>query len=299
MTPSVTIKSGIPPIPTMEIERLLSDSAPTIWRHIAIIITLGNNQAFSGVFAKSFGYEGILTAAHSAIQFLANDNIALAVAEEGHRFIVKSTDFDHVPIGYDEAEGYTSDQPDLSFVVIKNEQLLQIIRDQKLSFYDLDIAAVGVNEALLNPEKPFARFNWSVGGCPRGKIEIANKIIGGREREIITNHSALIQGSLVDWYSDSVNNFDYLKLYMGSGFEEFPDDYDGMSGGGIWYQRFLTDNGINFTVKPILAGVVRWQSEESVKDGYKIRCITGHAWVSIYAHVRRVLAEKRGAENRS
>jgi len=292
------IKSGIPPIPTEEIERLLRESAPEIWRHIAII-SLGGNQAFSGVFAKSFGYDGILTAAHSAEQFLTDERVALAVSEESHRLIVSSTDFDHVRVGYDEVEGYTNSQPDLSFVIIKNPDLLRLIRNLKLSFYDLDIAAAGVKEVLLNPEKPFARFNWSVAGCPRAQVEIANQLIEGQAREIITNPTALIQGSLVEWYSDPANNFDYLKLYLGSGFEEFPDDYDGMSGGGIWYQMFLTEDGINFAVKPILAGVARWQSAMTVKDGYKIRCITGHAWVSIYGHVRRILAEKRAAESRA
>ena len=293
-----TQKSGIPPIPTEEIEVLLRDSAPSIWRHIAII-PLGNNQAFSGVYAKSNGYEGILTAAHSANQFLAKERVALAVSEVSHRLIVNSTDFDHVRIGYDETEGYTNSQPDLSFVIIRNEKLLQLIRSLKLSFYDLDIAASRAKEVFLNPEKPLAKFNWSVAGCPREKVEIANQLIDGQSHEIITSPSVLIQGNLVEYDYDFANNFDYLKFYMGSGFEEFPDDYDGMSGGGIWYQMFVTDDGINFTVKPILAGIARWQSEMTVKKGYKVRPIIGHAWVSIYAHVRRVLREKRAAANRA
>jgi hypothetical protein len=292
----MTKKSGIPPIPTEEIERLLRDSAPSIWRHIAII-SLGNNQAFSGVFARSFGYEGILTAAHSADQFLATERVALVVSEISHRLIVDSKDFDHVRIGYDEVEGYTSSQPDLSFVIIRNDELLRLIRSLKLSFYDLDIAGASVREVFLNPEKPLAKFNWSVAGCPREKVEIANQLIDGQSQEIVTSPTALIQGNLVEYHLE--NNFDYLKLYMASGFEEFPYDYNGMSGGGIWYQMFLTDDGKQFTVKPILAGMARWQSEVTLKKGYKVRCITGHAWVSIYGYVRRVLAEKRAAENRA
>lgn len=104
----------------------------------------------------------------------------------------------------------------------------------------------------------------------------------------------MIQGNLVEY--NSINKFDYIKLYIGSGFEEFPDDYNGMSGGGIWYQMFQTNDGKAFTVKPILAGVAMWQSEVMLKKGYKVRCITGHAWVSIYAHVRKALAQKRAGE---
>jgi len=292
----MTKKSGLPPIPPEEIKRLLKESAPSIWRHIAVI-SLGNNQAFSGVFAKSFGYEGILTAGQSAEQFLAKEHFAMAVSKVSHRLIVKTKDFEHLRIGYEESEGYASGQPDLSFVIIRNKELLRLLRNLKLSFYDLDIAGASVREVFLNPEKPMAKFNWSVAGCPRGKVEIAKQIIDGQQQEVITSPSALIQGNLVEY--ELANNFDYLKLYMGSGFEEFPDDYNGMSGGGIWYQMFLTDDGKKFSVNPILAGVARWQSEIKLKKGYKVRCITGHAWVSIYGYVVRVLAEKRAFENRA
>lgn len=288
------MKSGIPPIPPEEIEKLLQDSAPSIWRHIAIV-SLGNNQAFSGVFAKAFGYEGILTAGHSAEQFLAKERFVLVVSEISHRLIVDSGDFEHLRIGYDEIEGYSSGQPDLSFVIIRNEELLRLIRSLELKFYDLDIAATSVREIFLNPEKPLAKFNWSVAGCPREKVEPANQVIDGLSQEVIISPSVLIQGNLIEYELE--NNFDYLKLYMGSGFEDFPLDYDGMSGGGIWYQMFVTDDGKTYTVNPILAGVARWQGEMTLKDGYKIRCITGHAWVSIYGHVRRALAEKRAAES--
>ncbi|MGA3269144.1 MAG: hypothetical protein ABSE16_20300 [Verrucomicrobiota bacterium] len=290
----MTKKSGIPPIPTEEIERLLRDSAPSIWRHVAII-SLDNNQAFSGVFAKSFGYEGILTAGHSAEQFLAKERLALAVSEISHRLIVDSKDLDHVRIGYDEVEGYSSSQPDLSFVIIKNEELLRLIRSLQLGFYDLDIAGASVREVFLNPEKPLAKFNWSVAGCPRENVDIANQLIDGQSQKIITSPSVLIQGNLAEY--ELANNFDYLKLCIPSGFEEYPIDYNGMSGGGIWYQMFLTDDEEEFTVKPILAGVARWQSEMTLKKGYKVRCITGHAWVSIYGCVRRILAEKRAAQS--
>jgi hypothetical protein len=164
-----------------------------------------------------------------------------------------------------------------------------------LGFYDLDIAGASVREVFLNPEKPLAKFNWSVAGCPRENVDIANQLIDGQSQKIITSPSVLIQGNLAEY--ELANNFDYLKLCIPSGFEEYPIDYNGMSGGGIWYQMFLTDDEEEFTVKPILAGVARWQSEMTLKKGYKVRCITGHAWVSIYGCVRRILAEKRAAQS--
>jgi hypothetical protein len=289
---AMTKKSGIPPIPTGEIERLLRESAPSIWRHTAIV-SLGKDQAFSGVFAKSLGYMGILTAGHSAERFLAEERIALVVSEVSHRLIVNTKDFDHVRIGYDEFEGYVSGQPDLSFVIIRDKKLLQLLYNLKLSFYDLDVSSKRVREVFLNREKPMSRFNWSVAGCPRGNIEITRQLMHGQSQEIVSAPSALIQGNLLEY--EIVNEFD-LKLYMGSGFEEFPNDYNGMSGGGIWYQMFQTDDGKKFSVNPLLAGVARWQSAITPKNGYKVRCITGHAWVSIYGRVRLALAVKQASE---
>ena len=151
-------KSGIPPIPHTEIERLLAKSAPTIQRHAAIIHIEGD-FIYSGVYAKSFGYEGILTAGHCASDFMAAKHIALSVSELIHQLWVEPNAFEHVPIAYDETEGYTSSGPDLSFVVIRDEHLLRTIKNQNLAFYDLDYHRARVNEVFAGD---LAKFNWSL-----------------------------------------------------------------------------------------------------------------------------------------
>jgi len=93
------------------------------------------------------------------------------------------------------------------------------------------------------------------------------------------------------------SRFEATRRSASSGFEEFPASYKGVSGGGIWYQRFVSTDGKTYDVEPILAGVAVWQSKKpSVKKGYKVRTVTGHGWVSIYGHARSALAEKRASK---
>src|SRR6266568_3173605 len=151
---------GIPPLPPEEIERLLVGSAPTIKGHAAIVHVEGD-FIYSGVYASSFGYDGILTAGHCAADFLAATHIALSVSDAKHRLWVEPRAFEHVRIGYDEAEGYTTSGPDLSFVIIRDEELIRLIKRQNLEFYDLDFHRTRVKE-VFTPE--MHTVNWAVEG---------------------------------------------------------------------------------------------------------------------------------------
>jgi hypothetical protein len=274
-----------------ELERLLVSSAPTIQRHAAVI-ALGSDWVCSGVFVKSFGYEGILTAGHCASTFLAEDRFALSISEERHQFFIEKEAVEHVPIGYDETQGYTTDGPDLSFVKLRDEKIRHTIRSQGIAFFDLDFHRLKLKDVFLGGN--IATFNWSVAGNPNEKIQVTTQLVNNVERNFVMNTAALIQGNL--WGYDLRGDFDYVKVLVGSAFEEFPNSYAGVSGGGIWYQRFVTDDGKNYRVEPILAGIACWQSRSTLKKGYMVREITGHGWVSVYGHVRRALAEKGATE---
>ena len=283
-------KKGIPPIPPEEIERLLVSSAPMIRRHAAII-HLESDFIYSGVYAKSFGCEGILTAGHCASAFLAAKHIALCVSDAKHQLWVESKAFEHVPIGYDETEGYTSNGPDLSFVIIRDETLLGVIRSQNLEFYDLDNHKA--KEVFGNP---FDTINWAVEGNPGEKIELKKELVSGKVQTTTVTTDALIQGNFAGF--EVRDHFDYVTILVGSGFEEFPASYTGVSGGGIWYQRFVTSDGKTYQVEPILAGIACWQSKRILKKGYKVREITGHGFASIYGHVRKALVWRESGQNR-
>ena len=225
---------------------------------------------------------------------MAADHIALSVSEAKHQLWVEPKAFEHVRIGYDEIEGYPLSGPDLSFVIIRDESLLRIIKNQDLEFYDLDHHRTRVEEVFT---ADMDYINWSVEGNPGEKIEVKNELVDGKEQTMTVTTAALVQGNLEGY--ELRDQFDYVTILLGSGFEEFPASYKGVSGGGIWYQRFVTRNGKTYDVEPILAGIACWQGHRTVKKGYKVRAITGHGWVSIYGHVRKALAEKRASEQRA
>jgi len=132
-------------------------------------------------------------------------------------------------------------------------------------------------------------------GNPGEKIEVKKELVNGKEEMTTVTVAALVQGNLAGY--ELREQFDYVTILVGRGFEEFPASYKGVSGGGIWYQQFITTDGKTYDVQPILAGVAVWQSKNpTIKNGWKVGTVTGHAWVSIYGHVRRALAEKRAIE---
>jgi len=283
-------KNWVLSIPPNEIERLLASTAPAIYRRVAIIVT-EDGEVFSGVFVKCLGFEGILTAGHSASSFMAQEQFRLVVSKLLHRFTVHSRDFEHVPIGRP-YEPDKIDGDDLSFVIIRNENLLCSLRNlsQSVEFHD-------ITKCNGTPQRILGEFhagevqpiNWGVAGCPREKVDVKIESQQGERFKASMVTVALIQCNF-DSY-ELRGKFDYITLLAGSGFEDFPSDYNGMSGGGIWYQQFFSENG-HYRVEPILAGIVCWQYRPTQRKGYRIRKIQGHGFVSIYAQVRQTLYEE-------
>lgn len=191
---------------------------------------------------------------------------------------------------YHRTDGYTSSGPDLSFVIIRDKGLIGIIKSQNFEFYDLDYYRTKIEE-VFTPDTD--NFNWCVEGNPGEKIEVKKEFVGGKEQTVTVTTDAIVQGNFAG--CEFRGEFDYVKILLGSGFEAFPDSYKGVSGGGIWYQRFVTKDGKNYDVEPTLAGIACWQGKQRKMHGYKVRIITGHGWVSIYGHVRKALAEKRAS----
>ena len=188
-------KKGIPPLPPEVIEGLLVRSAPMIKRHAAIVHVEGD-FIYSGVYASSFGYEGILTAGHCATDFLAARHFALSVSDIRHQLWVEPTAFEHVRIGYDEAEGYTTSGPDLSFVIIRDKTLIQTIKSQNLEFYDLDHHRTRVKEVFTSE---MHTINWAVEGNPSEKIEMKKETVDGRLETTTITTAALVQGNLAGY----------------------------------------------------------------------------------------------------
>jgi hypothetical protein len=272
MTPNVTIPK-LTPAQTFE---LFKSSGDLIYPRTAIIVRL-DTTVCSGIYAKSFGYYGILTAGHCAELIFQEPRVAFAVSQRVHHLWVDCDSLEHVPI-----EQVQDNGPDLSFLIFKDPKLIELLESLNVHFYDLDAQDVGILQ------QPLLTTHWCVCGSPREKLEQKFASINNSLHVLNTTPCVGMQSRLIK--IDFDGKYDYVHLELLAKIEEYPVDYTGVSGSGIWYQRFVTSNGNDYRVEPILAGVVAWQ----LPCKNNSRTIIGHFYRSIYWHVREALKEKRG-----
>jgi hypothetical protein len=271
----VQAKVTIPALTEQQTRKLLEGSADFIYPHTAIIVRL-DTTICSGVFAKSSDYHGILTAGHCAELIMEKERVAFTVSELAHHLWVNCESLDHAPI-----EQVNDNGPDLSFLIIKDVKLIELLKRQNKSFYDLDGQDVGLLQQSL------VTTHWCICGSPREKLEQKFGMINNEVHVLNTTPCVGMQSRLKK--IEFRGEYDYVDLELLAKIEGYPVDYTGASGSGIWYQRFVTADGINYKVEPILAGIVAWQ--EPRKNNSRI--ISGHCYHSIYWHVRKTLKERR------
>jgi hypothetical protein len=271
----VQAKVTIPKLTELQTRELLKGSAEFIYPHTAIMVRL-DTTICSGVFAKSFGYHGILTAGHCAELILEKERISFTVSKLAHHLWVDCKSLDRVPI-----EQVKDNGPDLSFLIIKDVKLIELLERQNKPFYDLDGQDVGLLQQSL------VTTHWCICGSPHEKLEQKFGMINSEVHVLNTTPCVCMQSRLKK--IEFRGGYDYVYLELLAKTEDYPVDYTGASGSGVWYQRFVTSDGINYKVEPILAGIVAWQ--EPRKNNSRI--ISGHFYHSIYWHVRKALKERR------
>jgi hypothetical protein len=271
----VQAKVTLPKLTELQTRELLKGSADLIYPHTAIIVRL-DTTICSGVFAKSFGYHGILTAGHCAELIMEKERVAFAVSDLPHQLWLDCKSLDHVPI-----EQINDNGPDLSFLIIKDVELIEQLERQNKPFYDLDGEDVGLLQQSL------VTTHWCICGSPLEKLEQKYGMINNEVHVLNTTPCTCMQSRLIK--IESRGEYDYIHLELLADKEDYPTDYTGVSGSGIWYQRFVTSDDINYKVEPILAGIVAWQHKRKGNS----RMIEGHCYHSIYWHVRKALKERR------
>jgi len=281
----------VPRLSNQELFELLKGSAPFIHRHSAVIIVEGD-RTFSGVYAKFHGYYGILTAGHCAKDFMSGERFGLVVSESMHQFWADPASFEHITIGDDENGDYSLDGPDLSFALIKDHRLLAALFAKDIKFYE--ILFDNVNRIDF---RNIDTRSWCVSGNPKENVAVSFGLLNGNAAKMVNTTAAVIQGFFQNY--EEKGGHDYISLSIGSAFEEFPVDYDGVSGGGIWYQKLVLFEKKTLAIEPVLAGITCWQSAPTDQQGWTIRRITGHCITSVYGHMRRLLREKWTLEQQS
>lgn len=275
-----------------QIRRHLEDSFSFIRQHSAMMILspdVAPNVVFSGTFVSCFGYVGILTAGHCASTLMNNSEFYLIIREEAHRLEVQPRQFFHLRIGYDEAEDYALSQPDLSFLIIKDRRILNMLIANSRSFYEMSkfrVRDTGLVDGKFNSN------NWIIAGSAAEDIKTRTLLVNGQNEKFITLGASVIKANFVNHDLVGDYGFDYIKLRVVSSSHGFPDSYNGISGGGVWYVKFTKTATGKELLKPLLVGVACWQSRKKISHEQTDRIISGHGWVSIYGHFRKVLFEK-------
>lgn len=250
-----------------------------IKHYTAQIVLLKSKTVCSGTFVSACGFDGILTAYHVARPVLEDAQFGLCIAEYQHALFVRSENCQHVVIGRANNGKQGEDGPDLSFIIIRDTKLLGILRSLK-SFCNLD------RKDLEYFQSPLDRMTWFISGNPHE----ATKLAGISKDGPLMVYQNFIGEST--FHSRSVRDgFDFIQLKVTSGQANFPNDCEGMSGGGMWLVPFTIESADDIKSirheAPLLAGVSFYQSEAENGE----RTITGHGYESIYTRLRQTLRE--------
>jgi hypothetical protein len=253
-------------------------------KNYTAIFILEDGRIGSGVFVNTCGLDGILTAYHVAQPICESKLFALCIAEHEHSLWLHSEHFEHVPVGrmldnpVERANG-----PDLSFIIIRDKKLLEILRSLK-SFCFLD------SQKLDYLESPLDRNQWAIAGSPfESKESLKGEFAKGGPLTKVSNWVGLghCQSRKVR------ENFDYLEIETWAGIDQYPLNYEGVSGGGFWLIPLeIDDNEDVQTVahaRPVLAGTAFYQTDPPLNQK---RVITGHGFDSIYSGLRQLLRAK-------
>jgi hypothetical protein len=254
----------------------IANACEAIKDYMAIFI-FEDGKIGSGTFIRTGGLSGLLTAWHVAEHLSNFQEFVLCATDSPHRLSISSDLMDHVPIGVVPQGSMPEEGPDLSFLIIRDEGLLEKLRTIK-SFYPLDSSRSPCIHPLLNQ-----KIWWGVAGSPGESLKRSHENYQGGPLTRLLN---FVGADRFPFQMFEKGDFDYLQLTVSSGHAPFPKDYDGMSGGGFWTLPMEIDPSGEIRHRtPILAGVEfaqsAWQNGE--------RILTGHGSRSIYACLRRAL----------
>jgi hypothetical protein len=265
-----------------QIRPLLAKASKLIKDYTAIL-AFEDGRVGSGVFVNTGGVEGILTAHHVAKVVFEVPEFALCIADHVHELWRKSAHMQHIVIGDSSGNPEPKDGPDLSFIRIRDSNLLGILRSLK-SFCFLESQKTRFFDSPLN------LMHWAIAGSPHEfLVPIKPR---GKDGPLSKLTNFVGDADFVSRMQRK--GFDYVELAITSGQADFPKSYAGVSGGGLWLIPLEVDPNEDLKTighaAPVLAGIAFYQSEP--ENGQRI--ITGHGFDSIYSRVTQSLEGESG-----
>jgi hypothetical protein len=227
----------------------------------------------SGTLVFAGNRFGILTAYHVAKRF-PGVQLGMVITDRDTTFHLERDDFVVIPIGLPHSEEHPELGPDLAVIWILNPDRLATIQSKK-SFYRLtDRSFDEWNDPPLKSH--LKELFWWVLGAPdefasyvkphdvRGEVLAATHFSGEATFCEILERAA----------------FDFIEVEITAGSHNYPSDYGGVSGGGIWLTPMeqVTDDPLSVKhMSVVLAGVPFCQGPPGAT-----RRIFGHGPKSIH-----------------
>jgi hypothetical protein len=241
-----------------------------------IAFVLNNEVRGSGTLVRAGGKVGILTAAHVADQFTrrAEQPVGLVISQHIHQFVLYPPFIERVDflgeLGPTDESG-----PDISFLRLLSLENIGTICARK-SVYRL-----GGRSFAQFDDFPINLCLWRLAGTPD---EFSTKDPARAPHDPVL--AATILTGACDFGSiERTERFDIIRLKVPAGSYNFPSNYGGVSGGGIWVSRLTMypDKGLDSVSyeSPFLAGVAFCQG---AIDNNGERTIICHGPASIYDH---------------
>ena len=244
---------------------------------------IDNKLAGSGTFAKLDGVPGILTARHvwDHVKQLAQKDpqVGIMVTEKAHRFSIHVNNL--VPTLNIQRLTDTFG-PDLEFIKLPAADVGTI--NARKSFYEL-----GANTATK-----LAKARDSYGICVVMGAPAENVIQKQNPLTKVRQTTVHVRGMILQRNSPKMKSgYDYWEMKTLSAVEGRPEDFGGVSGGGVW--RLILAKKRNQPMCALkvtgcyLGGVAFYQS--ALKNGF--RFLRSHGPISIYRCVPELFARNR------
>lgn len=242
----------------------------------SVSLVRGDKLIGSGTLVSIEGGHGILTADH-VWQALSRDpllnHFAIVLGSVAHRFECRFDECTPFVVGA-YSEDHEEQGPDLAFIRLDNLLKVGDIKGRK-SFYRLTAELGEMFRQIPRDQCP-----WIVWGAPAEKASTV-PTPGGEPVSKVIHFAGTSE------FTEIVERagFDYVKVKIASGDGNFPSDFGGVSGGGVWIPFWYSEDPEGTVLKPmvslLLAGVAYYQTGE--ESGWKTLILHGPR--SIYERV--------------
>lgn len=265
-------------------DSLLSEAGRNLWHYTVGFLKLGKTKKYetadllgTGVLVTAKGQPAILTAHHVLKVLPTSGRLGLVLSdkEENTNIDVNGINYVEIDRGAVDAEG-----PDIGFIRLSRAVSSAI--GAKKSFYNLDKHR---EKFLSNPPRIDTGI-WDIQGFIEQLTTMDLQPNRKQTVKLFCQYGAF--GCVADY--EEIGMYDYCRFPIVDLIEgQEPNNFGGVSGGGLWQFVLEQVDDKNFRIKEsLLRGLVYYQEPLNEQGHFALRC---HAHRSIYEHAYKEIAK--------